>query len=186
MASSVDPGWQDDILIRLIEIFKEDKETLFRVQCYLDEEEKLYKDDEVVPPVWNILRAALKSDDLDFEKLAERLADDTQKAESDESYKEKMRLTYVQMIDAFKDPLPENQQQGFNPGQLADGIVNTTAESADLWISTASDVVQLFSGGQPPHGRTGSSQPVLVRIQEFASLVELRDFRQVLRQKRCG
>lgn len=131
MAAAADADWMDAIRKKLIEVFEKDLETLVRVLHYLDEEEKSYNNNVILPPVWKTLRSTLKSEQV-FKKYAERLAEDTKRAENDENFRETMRLLYEQMMDASEDPLPADQHQGFDLVRLTDFNVASTTACAGL------------------------------------------------------
>eukprot|EP00111_Clytia_hemisphaerica_P022667 TCONS_00066707-protein len=95
--------WKSEIREKVHQIFVSEPETFARILFYLDEEEKAY-DDTDKSPVWKTLRVAAKAVTT-FEAYARRLADDTKRAEKDESF----RLVMQKMYALFSEPSENGQ-----------------------------------------------------------------------------
>jgi hypothetical protein len=145
MASSDDCPWKDEVCKKLITIFEKDVEALTRVLFYLNEEDKLYKDNSGIPPAWRTLKLALYSDVV-FTKYAGRLAEDTKRAEKDVAFRNTMSQVYSQLMDPSEEPLPDDIYQGFDVARITD--FNVSRVSGFMGLARAWSLIPVSSQSQ--------------------------------------
>ena len=88
-------SWRDEVVQKLVEVFKDEQEDLARILHFLGEEDKAYKDNVARPyaPEWKSLKATLKLDKA-FREFAKRLCDDARRAEKDQELHRRMNIVY--------------------------------------------------------------------------------------------
>lgn len=108
-------SWQDEIRKRLIALFgsdqESDQESLIRILYYLAEEDKAYYNIGI-SPVWRTLKSAMSTDRV-FKGYAERLAEDTKKAETDPDFRKVMADLYANMMEASETPMDDDYAHGW-------------------------------------------------------------------------
>ena len=112
-------SWRDEVLEKLVEVFKDNEEDLRRILYFLDEEDKAYKDnmDRPYAPQWKSLKATVKMDKA-FRMFALRLADETRKAEIDPGFRKCMRMIYEEMLSYSEHTVPIGDYQESDSNQL--------------------------------------------------------------------
>ena len=112
-------SWREEVLEKLVEVFKDNEEDLCRILYFLDEEDKAYKDNVERPyaPQWKSLKATVKLDKA-FRMFALRLADETRKAEIDPDFRKCMRMIYEEMLSYSEHDVPIGDYQESDPNQL--------------------------------------------------------------------
>lgn len=96
---------------KLVSLADKDPEKYIRVIHYLDKEEEKYTDLDQ-PPVFKTLVAALKSAKVFF-LTAEKIAEDTYRAEVDPDFRAKLGAIYLKMLDSCDQEVPDDEQ-GFD------------------------------------------------------------------------
>ena len=99
MAEATD--WKETIKNLILKFFSDSPENFARIVFFLDEESKLYQEEEE-SPVWKTLKYAVRSPDA-FKLYALRLAEDTKQTDKDARFKKIIREIYNQMLSATDD-----------------------------------------------------------------------------------
>jgi hypothetical protein len=103
--------------MKLITIFENEPEVFARVSFYLSKEDNSYKDNSTIPPAWRTLKSTLRSDAA-FKNYAERLAEDTKRAETDVDFRKTMNIVYSKMMDASEENLAVETYQEFKLARI--------------------------------------------------------------------
>jgi hypothetical protein len=123
-------NWRDDVLEKLVEVFKDQEEDLCRILYFLDEEDKAYKDcvDRPYAPQWQSLRATVKMDKA-FREFAKRLSNETKRAENDDEFRKRMNIVHEQMMSHCDDAVGIEDSQKLDPSRL----LNRDSTSASIF-----------------------------------------------------
>jgi hypothetical protein len=162
---------KDKVREKLISVFENDEESLIRVLFYLDEEDRTYKDDHSnSPPAWRTLISTLHVNSV-FKKYADRLAEDTRRAEKDEAFRATMNTVYSQMMKTSEEPLQEEEFQEFSLARMADADIAST--SGFMGLAKAWSLIPHSSRGEilALIPRIITNRQVVSAVDEVVSLV---------------
>ncbi|CAB4027120.1 Hypothetical predicted protein, partial [Paramuricea clavata] len=123
-------SWENEVVEKLVEVFKNKEDDLCRILFFLDKEDTAYKDnvDRPYSPYWKSLKATVKMDKA-FRKFAERLSDETRRAEIDPEFRKRMNIVHEQMMSHCDDAVGIEDSQKLDPSRL----LNRDSTSASIF-----------------------------------------------------
>eukprot|EP00112_Aurelia_sp_Birch-Aquarium-sp1_P025354 Seg84.1 transcript_id=Seg84.1/GoldUCD/mRNA.D3Y31 product="DnaJ protein" protein_id=Seg84.1/GoldUCD/D3Y31 len=174
MASAMeDLPWMDTIREKLIQTFDGREEDLCRILFFLDEENSAYMENQERPyaPQWRSLKATINNEKA-FKMLAEKLSEDTKRANKDQAFRYRMNMVYEQMLDYSEDSLPADHCQGFDLVRFKDSELNSTSVSAGFARAWSMIPAAAKDNIREILPRLISDRRVVSSIDEFVGMVD--------------